>query len=184
MKAASVLADKQVVVQSKKPMLMAGLKYGAAGGGLAIVLFVVLWTIKENPLDAGRLFDFFMLPLFIFFTLKELRDYRQGGRLAYWQGMTAGLFCYTTLALISALFIFIFLTYGGTDLLVQHQQENLAVLTDDPQTWIEQVGQQAYDKALKEIRELTALDLALDDFLKKALIGLFFTGIITLFFKK
>ncbi len=184
MKRASVLASKPQTVHKGDPRLRVGVKYGIAGGGLAIVLFLVLWLLKENPLDAGRLFDFIMLPLFIFFTLKELRDYRQEGKLAYWQGMTAGLFCYTTLALVSAIFIFIFLTYGGTDLLVQHQQQNLAVLTDDPQTWIEQVGQRAYDKALKEIKGLTALDLAMDDFLKKVLIGLFFTGIITLFFKK
>lgn len=184
MKAASTLAGKQEPVHKTNSIVTTGLKYGLAGGGTAILLFLALWGLKKNPLDAIRLFDFFMIPLFVFFTLKELRDYRQGGRLLYWQGMTAGLVCYTSLASISAIFIFIFLSFGDTGLLMQHQQDNLAVLTDDPQKWIGQVGQQAYERALEEIRQLTVLDLALDDFLKKVLIGLFFTGIITLFFKK
>ena len=185
MKTTSVSADNNPVsVQTANPLITTGLKYGLAGGGVAIVLFLALWGLKVNPLDALRLFDFVMIPLFLFFALKELRDYRLGGKMLFWQGMTASFFCYTTLALISALFIFIFLTYADTALLVRHQQENLVVLTEDPQKWIGEVGQQAYDKALEEIRKLTVLDLALDDFLKKVLIGLFFTGIFTLILKK
>lgn len=165
-------------------MFATGLKYGLAAGAIAVVLFLVLWGLEEQPLDSLRFFDFILIPLFLYFTLKELRDYRMGGRLLYWQGMTAGLVCYLTLAVISALFILIFISYADTALLVAHKQENLKVLEEDPQKWIEQVGKQAYEQALLEVKQLTAQDLAIDDFLKKALIGLFFTGIITLFFKK
>lgn len=161
-----------------------GLKYGLAGGAISIILFLALWGLEEKPLDSLRMFDFILIPLFFYFTLKELRDYKQGGHLQYWQGMTVGIVYYTTLAFISALFIFIFISFADTTLLVQHKQDNLLVLTEDPQKWIGQVGKQAYDKAIAEIQHLTALDVALDDFLKKLLIGLFFTGIITLFFKK
>lgn len=185
MKAASVSADAQVpVALPKKPLFTTGLKYGIAGAFISIGLFLTLWLLKENPLDSLRMFDFILIPLFVFFTLKEVRDYHYKGRLLYWQGMTAGFVCYASLAAVSAIFIYIFLSFADTDLLMRHQQENLAVLMDDPQKWIEQVGQQAYNKALEEVRNITALDLALDDFLKKLLIGLFMTGIITLFYKK
>jgi hypothetical protein len=185
MNAMSVSAEAEVhSALPRKPLLTTGLKYGAAGGVIAIGLFLALWLMNENPLDSLRMFDFILIPLFVFFTLKEVRDYHYQGRLLYWQGMTAGFVCYISLAAVSAIFIYIFLSFADTALLIRHQQENLAVLMDDPQKWIEQVGQQAYTKALEEIKELTALDLALDDFLKKVLIGLFITGIITLFYKK
>ncbi|EMR04576.1 DUF4199 domain-containing protein [Cesiribacter andamanensis] len=184
MKAASVSAEQEVSPLPKKPLFTTGLKYGLAGGGISIGLFLSLWLLKENPLDSLRLFDFILIPLFVFFTLKEVRDYHYRGRLHYWQGMTAGFVCYASLAAVSAIFIYIFLSFADTDLLMRHQNENLAVLMEDPEKWIGQVGKQAYEQALEEVRNLTAADLALDDFLKKTLIGLFITGIITLFYKK
>ncbi len=184
MKMASGLANTEAEEKKSYPWLSTGLKYGITGSVLAIVFFLVMWLLKENPLSMLRIFDFVLLPIFIFFTLKEYRDYRLGGKLTYSQGMTVSFVCYTSLALISALFIFIFLSYADTGLLIKHQQENLAVLTDDPQKWIEDLGQQTYEKAIAEVKRIIAMDLALDDLLKKMLIGLFFTGIITLFFKK
>ncbi|AHM62544.1 hypothetical protein D770_21475 [Flammeovirgaceae bacterium 311] len=178
------MADTKEKGRKSYPWLSTGLKYGITGGVLAIVFFLVMWLLKENPLGMLRLFDFVILPVFIFFTLKEFRDYRQGGKLTYSQGMTVSFVCYTSLALISALFIFIFLTYADTGLLLRHQQENLAVLTDDSQRWIDELGQQTYDKAIEEVKRTSALDLALDDLIKKIFIGLFLTGIITLFLKK
>lgn len=187
MKAASVSAEEQVApVQPKSILFSTGLKYGIAGGCISIGLFIVLWLLNENPLDSFRLliFDCVLMLIFVFFALKEVRDYHYKGRLQYWQGMTAGFVCYASLAAVSAIFIYIFLSFADTDLLIRHQQENLAVLMEDPQKWIGQVGQQSYTNAIEEVRNMTALDLALDDFLKKVLIGLFITGIITLFYKK
>lgn len=168
----------------KSQLYKVPLKYGVAGGAIAIVLFLTLYFSEGSPLANIRIFDFILIPLFIFFTLKELRDYKYGGKMFYWQGMTAGFVCYLLIALISGIFIWIFLEAIDPTLFLVHKQENIAILTSDSAKWIEQLGQADYDKTLANLQTVTPFSLAADDFLKKLLIGLLMTSFIAIFFKR
>lgn len=160
------------------------LKYGVAGGVIGIILFLTLYYSDGEPLYSIRIFDFVLLPIFVFFSIKEVRDYKWGGKIAYWQGMTAGLFCYVVIALVSALFIWIFLTNIDPELFVQHKQENIAILTGDQQNWVEQLGEDGYEQALADVSATTPFSLAADDLIKKLLIGFFMTSLIAIFLKR
>lgn len=168
----------------KSQLYKVPLKYGLAGGVISIILFLTLYFMEENPLSSIRIFDFVLIPLFIYFTLKELRDYKYGGKMLYWQGMTAGFFCYLLIAVISASAIWFFLTTVDPELFIRHKQESIAILTNDPEKWADQVGKKEYEEALKSVREITPFSLAADDFVKKSLAGLFLTSFIAIFFKR
>lgn len=168
----------------KSQLYKVSIKYGLAGGFVAIILFVTLFYMDGDPLSSIRIFDFVLIPLFIYFSLKELRDYKYEGKIAYWQGMTAGFICYILIALISALTIWLFLSIIEPALFVQHKQENIAILTENPDKWVDQVGRKDYEAALRNVKKVTPFSLAADDFVKKSLIGLFLTSVIALFFKR
>ncbi|HZB13783.1 MAG TPA: hypothetical protein VE467_12175, partial [Chryseolinea sp.] len=52
-------------------------RYGAAAGILAFILLLVMYYVGRHPLLTSPFLDFRILlfGIFIFFTLKELRDY-------------------------------------------------------------------------------------------------------------
>jgi hypothetical protein len=168
----------------KSQLYKVPLKYGLAGGFISVVLFVTLYFMGEDPLSSLRKFDFVLIPLFIYFSLKELRDYKYGGKMLYWQGMTTGFVCYFLIALISASAIWLFLSSVDPDLFVRHKQENIAILTNEPEKWADQVGKKEYEEALRSVKAITPFSLAADDFIKKALTGLFVTSFIAIFFKR
>ncbi len=162
-----------------------GLKYGIAGGVLAIILFLSLYQLNESPLSSIRLFDFILIPLFVVFALWEAKRYTLGGYLSYSQGMTVGAVCFIILALVSALFILLFLRWADPELLVQYQQEGLSILqsTSSDIDWSE-LGTAEHQEAIEKVRSATAYQVALDDFLKKTVIGLFLTSLFSIFMKK
>jgi hypothetical protein len=168
----------------KSQLYKVPLKYGFAGGAISIVLFLTLYFSEGEPLSNIRIFDFILIPLFVFFTIKELRDYKYNGKLLYWQGMTAGFVCYLLIALISAFTIWIFLDIVDPALFVAHKQENIAILTNESAKWIEQLGQADYKKTLADLHTVTPFSLAADDFLKKILTGLLLTTVIAIVLKR
>src|SRR5258708_3429199 len=77
------------------PLVRVPLRYGLIGGVLGFVLLIILYYIDRHPFLIPVFFDFrvALFAVFLFFTLKELRDYFFGGLLFFWQGMIAsGLF--------------------------------------------------------------------------------------------
>lgn len=160
------------------------LKYGLTGGVLAIILFLALYYSESDPVSGVRSLDFILLPILIFFSVKELRDYKYGGKLFYWQGMTAGFVCYLLIAMVSASFLWWFLEFIDPALFISHKQENIAILTAESEKWIEQIGAEAYEETLASLKSVSVFSLVADDFLKKLFIGFLATTIIAIIFKR
>lgn len=171
-------------MNDKQQILKSGLRYGLVGGGIAIAIFLVFYFLKADPIGSIRFFDFVLIPIFVFFAIKELRDYRLGGRMAYWQGMSVGFVVYGLIALMSALFIYVFLAWVSPETFGTYQQENLKVLTEEPQKWIDEIGKEPYEKAVDDMSRLSVGEVAVDDLLKKLVIGLFLTSFISIFLKR
>ena len=68
-----------------KKLLRISARYGVVGGVLAFVLLLIMYYLGRHPLVTSPFFDFRILlfGIFIFFTLKEFRDYEQGGVLYF-----------------------------------------------------------------------------------------------------
>lgn len=169
---------KQSVIQS--PYLVVPLKYGSVGGVLSILLIFILPWFGENPLIRGNLFSFFFVPIFVFFSIKEFKKYYNGGYLHFWQGMSIGFLTYTVLALLSAIFIWIYLETLNPEVLQEYITDRIQLMTGSKANLVERLGEATFEQSLKSVQLTTAFDMALDDFIRKVAIGFFITTIISI----
>lgn len=160
------------------------LKYGALGGSMVILLFLTFYFLDINPLTSIKIVDAFILAIFIFFSLKEFRDQYNNRKLHFWQGMTGGIINYLTIAVISSTFIFVMTVIIDPELTTKFIETSIALLNENKQTLIEEMDEATFEEAMAGVSETTGFDLALDDFLKKSIIGLFLTIIISVILRK
>lgn len=168
----------------KNKLVSIPLKYGTIGGGLVILLYLVFYTLKKNPLLEIKLVDIPLLAIFIFFSLKEFRDRHNHRELHFWQGITGGLITYISIATISAIFILVLTVIIDPAITTNYIESRIELLNENKETLIESINEQAYIDALAGVKETTPIDLAFDDFLKKTIIGLFLTIIIAVILRK
>src|SRR5690606_18091244 len=120
-----------------------------------------------------------ILPVFIFLGIKNFKDNMNGGELGFGQGMTTGFFVYSILALISAIGIFIFLRLEPA-IFEDFKSSNIFLLEESKEVLIEQLDQEAYANTLNNISNMTVMDVATNDFLRKVFPGLFLTILISI----
>lgn len=170
----------------KNPILKTGAKFGIIGGFLAAILFIILYVLDQNPLLTTKKIPFgiILLPLLVFFSIKEFRDYFNGGELRFWQGLVTGFVNYLIIALISSVFIFVFLSYYDQELLQELINFNILNFERNKAGFIETFDEDTYEKVLADIRKTTVYHIALDDFARKMLIGFIATFIISIFLRK
>jgi hypothetical protein len=168
----------------KNRLIAVPLKYGLIGGGVAVLLFIIFYLLDLNPLVNIRLIDMVILGIFIFFTLKEFRDMYNNGTLHFWQGMTGGVVNYLTIAIISSIFILVMTVIIDPEMTTNYIEGRILLLQENKQTLIDTMDEDTYKEALAGVEKTTGFDLALDDFLKKSVIGLFLTIIIAIILRK
>lgn len=168
------------------PLVSTPLRFGAVGGALIILLFLGIYFFYANPLIVFRKFDFgfLLLPVFIFFSIREFRDYKNAGELRFWQGMTVGFLTYMVVAFCSAFFIWVFVSFFDPQLLVGYIADRTQLIEGMKDEMIAQLGESVYEQAYNEVQHVAVWEVALDDFLKKIFIGLFLTIIISVLLRK
>lgn len=169
-----------------QPIYAVPLKFGLVGGAMSVLLFAGIYFFGKNPLIVYRQFDFgfLLLPLFLFFSIREFRDFGNNGELRFWQGMTVGFLTYMIIAFISALFVWAFITFVDDQLLAGYIGDRLRLITMMKEEMIAQMGEAIYDRTYMEVQGITAVEVAVDEFLKKIFIGLFLTILISVFLRK
>lgn len=168
----------------KNNLIAVPMRYGAIGGGMVILLFIVFYFLDLDPLVNIKIIDVFILAIFIFFALKDFRDRYNNRQLHFWQGMTGGVINYLTIAVISAIFILVMTVIIDPEMTTNYIDSRLALLNENRQTLIDTMDEKTYNEAVAGVKETTPIDLALDDFLKKSMIGLFLTIIIAVILRK
>jgi hypothetical protein len=168
----------------KNKLVAVPLQYGMIGGAVVILLFLIFYFLDRNPLINIKMVDPVILSIFIFFALKEFRDRYNNRHLHFWQGMTAGVINYLTIAVISAIFILLITVIIDTDMTTKYIEGRVELLNENKQTLIDTMDEETYFEALAGVKGTTGFDLALDDFLKKSIIGLFLTIIIAVILRK
>jgi hypothetical protein len=168
-------------MKNLSPLVRVPVKYGIFGGILAFILLFTLFFLGRFPfIPVERTLLF---AVFIFFALKEYRDYYQEGFMHFWQGMMGGIICYVTMALIASLILVI---WGQIDdaYLVQY----IDVMTEQIETnrtdLEERMGKEVINNQLVKLPLTTTLDLAFDYLLKSMFIGIFLTIIISVILRR
>jgi len=176
------MADQQNLF--KNPYVLVPFKYGVVGGGLSVLLFFVLHWFGKNPLISGNLFSFFFVPIFVFFSIKEFKKYYNDGLLHFWQGMSIGFFTYIILAIVSASFIWLYLEVANPEMLVDYITNRIELIESSKDNLVDQLGESTYEQSLLDVKAATSFDLALDDFIRKILVGFFITTIIAVILRQ
>lgn len=164
-------------------MVKVSVKFGLLGAAVNIVIFLVYFFLGYNPLLEMGALDIFILPVFLFFGVKEYRDVVNGRLLDFWQGMTVGFIIYSFIAVIFAMFIWLFLEID-TALVEEYISDRLHKTHESKEMIIDKMGQGAFDDTVREIGNMTISDLVLDGLFKKAGIGFLLTSLITVVMKR
>jgi hypothetical protein len=163
--------------------LLSSYKFGVAGGLLCGLAFWVLYLAGLEPVSFTLIFGYIITPIFVFLGIKNFRDNYNNQELFFGQGMTVGFFIYSILAAISAILVFVFLQISP-ELLINFREANLQLLTEKREDLIEQLNLAAYEETYASISTMTAYNVAMNDFLRKIIPGLFYTIIISIILKQ
>jgi len=158
-------------------------KFGVLGGLMCGLAFWVFYLVGTEPIGFTLIFGYIITPIFVFLGIKNFRDNYNDNQLIFAQGMTVGFFIYTMLALISATIIFISLQIIP-ELLLDFREANLALLENKKEDLIEQLSIESYQQTHASLSTMSAFDVAMNDFLRKILPGLFYTIIISIILKQ
>lgn len=161
------------------------LRYGVLGGVIGSLVIAVLYFVDRHPFLIPVIFDFriILFSVFIFLSLKELRDYHQQGVLYFWQGMFGSYVFIITSALIGSGFTWSMARWNA-GFLPKYIEKLQQQLLGYKEQFIAGMGSDAYNQQLAKLPLTSPLDLATDYFLKSMIIGLFLTIIISVILRK
>lgn len=144
-----------------KNLLKVALRYGIVAAIIGSGILVALYYMGRHPLLIPWYIDFriFLFAIFIFFALREIRDYYQKGVLYFSHGIFASLVFTVTYAVLSSLAIYGF-TALVPEFLTDYIELSLQQLKSFPPSEIEK-GKDVYLKALAALPSTEAADLAL-----------------------
>jgi hypothetical protein len=160
-----------------------GLRYGLIGGVFAILMFFIMIFMDKIPLVSMRLFDFILIPVFLFLSVKHFKEYANNGELRFWQGMTVTFFTYLILSLTSALFIYVYLTWFNYPLFEEFVQLQVDKIVLNREQIINQTSEAQYEQLLNGMQNSKVIHSAIDDVFKKAFVWLFISPVISLFMR-
>lgn len=158
-------------------------RFGALGGIFSVLAFLVLAWLYGDPTNLNLIFGYVIVPVVVFLSIKFFKDYTNGGLLSFAEGMSVGFVAYTLLGLISGLGIWLILLLSP-DLFQVILDSKLAVLADNRELVVSQVGEKSFETTLESVQKMSPWDVALNDALWKIIPGLFFTIIISIILRK
>jgi hypothetical protein len=164
-------------------MLKVSLKYGISGGVLSVLLFAILYLLDQNPLVNAKKIDIPLFLIFILFSVKEFRDAKDDNRLTIWEGFLCGGMTFLTMALISSLFMLVFLKINDA-MVTDYVDNSIEYLNENKERFLEKRDIQSFNEVITNLKSTSIVDLAVDDFLKKSRIGIFLTIIVSVVLRK
>lgn len=167
------------------PLVKIPFLFGLVGGLIGSLVIGVLFYMGKHPFLVPVIFDFRIViyAMFIFMTLKIVRDNYLQGSLFFGQGMVASYVFLITAGLVGALTTF-GLGLWQTDFITSYIAGMQQQLATSKEEFIKEVGASAYAQQLNKLAQTSAFNLAADYFLKSLFIGLFLTIVISVILRK
>lgn len=168
-----------------KPIVRISLRNGMLAGLLGLVIILVLYYIDRHPLLIPPYLDsrIIVFGVFIFFTIRELREYHYGGVFYFWQGMISGFLvtiAYTTITFV-ALLIFANAIPGFLSEYIRLPIEHLKSF---PPEAVESVGSEAYERSMELLPSTRPVDLATLYTVQSFVISFFISVILSVILRK
>ena len=160
-------------------------KYALICGGFLLLAFWISYRFGSNPMiDLRHLFlDLVIFALFIFFSCKEFKSYKNGGILHFWQGMTLAFMTYvpgTLLFLVGIVLMF----YLDPNLLVDFKGQAIAFMENNRIEFLQDMTDDQFEDRLNQIEGVTATQMISSATFKKIMAGFFVSPVITVILRK
>lgn len=161
------------------------LRYGILTGVVGFGLLLILYYMGRHPFLFPIYLDFriFLFGIMLFFALKEVRDYHNGGSLYFWQGMMGSFLFVVSFGLVAGSLLLGF-THLVPDFVASYISLFEAQAKTFPPEVIERIGKDVYERNLLELPATQGIDLALLYFWQGLMIGLFISIIISVILRK
>ena len=145
---------------------------------------MVLYFIDLNPLINGKFSDFILIPIMVFFAIKEYRDYENQGKLWFWQGMSIGFINYVTIGIFSGLFVGAFIYWIDGQVVMEYVNNRVDYLMTNKQEILKEINEDRFNETIENVKKISTMDVIWDQILRKMIIGLFLTIILSVFLRK
>jgi hypothetical protein len=168
-----------------RALLQVPLKYGIIAGVLGAALVIGLYYMNRHPFLIPIFLDFriFLFGVLIFFTLKEMRDFYNGGILYFWQGLIGSFIFTATFATIASTGIGVFILLVP-DFLKSYITQSIQQLKMLPPDVIERIGKDVFERNLEILPATNGFDLALLYFTQSFMIGMFISIILSVILRR
>jgi len=169
----------------RSPLLSVSIRYGAVAGVLTFLLMVAMFYVGRHPLMVAPYLDFRILlfGVFIFFTLKEFRDYYQAGVLYFWQGLIGSGIMVLVATLLASIGMLIFGKYNS-QFLSSYIELRTAYLKTFPPEIVKQIGKEVYESNLNALPATNISGLVETYFAQGIAIGFFVSIILSVILRK
>jgi hypothetical protein len=144
-----------------------------------------MFYLGRHPLVTSPFLDFRILlfGIFIFFTLKEFRDYEQGGVLYFAQAMIGGLAVVMIMTIITSIMLQIFGSLEK-DFVTTYIEQVTAYVKSFSREDIERVGKEIYDRNLAALPTTNVSKLTITYFIHGMVIGFFVNIILSVILRR
>lgn len=160
-------------------------KYGVIAGVLNAALLIALYFLGRHPLLISPLLDFRILlfTIFIFFGLKEFRDYDQNGVLYFWQALLGALLLVFVTSVVASIILQIFgsLNNGFVPSYVKLMTEYLKTF---PKEDVDKIGKEVFERNLAALPATTMSNLTVTYFAQGIGIGFFISIILSVILRR
>ena len=162
------------------PLVRIPLMYGVLGGLLSLAFAISFYYLGKHPFWMSPFFDVrvFVIAIFLFFSLREVRDYFYGGVLYFWQGLGGCYIYLASMTAVSTLGLIVFVKYQP-DFLNDYKNIGLQQLRNLSPDAIQEIGKPAVDELLKTLPDYTLQEMAQKYAWQTLIIGTFITIIIS-----
>jgi hypothetical protein len=168
-----------------KPFVKVSLKYGLLAGFIGPLLMIGLYNMNRHPFLIPVFLDsrIILFGVFIFFTLKEIRDYYQGGILYFWQGIFASFLFTVAFAVVGMAALAAFM---GTvpEFLSSYVSLSMQQLRSLPEEVIARIGKEVYAYSLETLPGTKTSDLLFLFFWQSFTISLFISIILSVILRR
>ena len=158
-------------------------QFGVLGGILSGLSFYVLSLFYPDPTNLNLVFGYVITPFAVYLAIKFYKEFANEGFLSFAEGMTIGAVTYLILAILSTLTIWGILV-SLPSLFEAIQTAKWAVLEQNKDVIIGQVGQESFDLTQTNLKGMGPWDIAFNDGIWKILPGMFFSILISVILKK
>ena len=160
-------------MKALKPIIAVPLKYGAIVGVFLFLVFFGMQLAGQQPgINVNTMFiQGLLIVLFMYFCLREFRDYKNGGILHYWQGMTASFILYALAALLYASAMWVWLTVDA-EAMQQIIYYRLGHMQRTKESFIQGGGtEEVFNTQVAQLKLLTPGVMFIDQLVRTLFIG-------------